>query len=134
MKTINYNLSFVELGGILLFMRDFEWKPAVTRNKVLEKYIYDTCKQLYERLEQKGLQLIAEKKMECSIQIGFSELEVLTISIMSKKQHSNPNVKYSINKIILDLPPEIRKFTEPNHTSRSEKVEFKMISHEKDNS
>jgi hypothetical protein len=134
MKTINYTLSFVELGGILLFFRDYEWKPAITRNRILEKYIYDTCKLLYERLERKGLQLIADKQMESTVEIEFSELEVLTISIMSQKQqHSNPNVKYSVNKIILDLPPEIRKYFEPINHTQSKKVEPKIMYHEKDN-
>ena len=133
MKTINYNLSFVELGGILLFLRDYKWKPVITRNRILEKYIYDTCKRLYERLEIKGLQLIENKQMEGKIEIGLSELEVLTITVMSKKPHSNPNVKYSVNKIILDLPPEIRKYFEPLNHAQSKKVKSKLISHEKSN-
>jgi len=141
MKTIRYSLSFVELGGLLLFLRDYEWKPMISRNRILARYIYDTCKQLYERIEKTGLQLIAEKQMEKSTEVDLTELEVLTIAIMSKRMHSNPNVKYSVNKIIMDLPPEIRNYLEPScppkrnakgdNNAPSKKTESKILQYEK---
>lgn len=107
MQKTNYKLSFDEMRSLMLFLRDYDWSKSLHENPVLTKYIYDTCRLMYANLEKRGLRIIANKRMEKSIVLSFSDLELLSISIMAKFPHENPHISMVINKLMLDLPIDI---------------------------
>jgi len=107
-KMVGYKLTFHELRCLMLFLRDYEWEKILKKdNLVLDKYIYDTCSCLYQTLEKRCLQLLASKQINRSVKQSFSELELLSISILAKFPHERNEINSVINKILLELPIEV---------------------------
>ena len=123
METTKYKLNLQEIHAVMLFLRDYDWKPVLDGDKVVAKYIYNTASQLYNILKKRGLRLV-ESKNDKRVNIALSELEILTIAILAKVEHENHFVKYAINKIIMDMPIEIINVLEKANTEHCPQTEY----------
>ncbi len=107
MQMTSYKLSFNEMGSLMLFLRDVDWDILKNNNQLITKFIYDTCRDMYENLEKRGLRILANKRMDKPVKISFSDLEMLSISLLAKYPHGNACISSVVNKVLLELPVEV---------------------------
>lgn len=119
MQMTSYKLDFYELQSLMLFLRDFDWDSLISGNPIIAKFTYDTCKILYENLKKRGLRLLTKKRTNKPIKIGFSDLEMLSISILAKFPHESPHINMVINKLLLELPIEVINILNPIQNEKS---------------
>lgn len=116
MQTTSFKLDFYEMQSLMLFLRDFDWDLLKTSNQIVAKFTYDTCKALYENLKKRGLRMLSCKKINRPVKICFSDLEMLSISIMAMYPHDSSHINMVINKLLLKLPIEvINILNSPSH-------------------
>jgi hypothetical protein len=101
------------MRSLMLFLRDFDWNLFISEDKILAKFIYDTCRSMYVNLEKRGLRIIANKRMDKPVKITFSDLELLSISLMAKYPHDNAHINMVVSKLLLELSIEIINVLNP---------------------
>lgn len=120
MQMTNYKLSFEEMRSLMLFLRDVDWDVLTKDNMVLAKFIHDTSKNIYEKLEKRGLRIILDnKRINKPVKFSFSDLEMLSISLLAKHPHENSHINMVINKILLKLPIEVINVLTPIKNEKS---------------
>jgi hypothetical protein len=107
------------MRSLMLFLRDYNWQKLIGENRVLAKFIYDTCRCMYSDLEKRGLRIIEGKRMEKPVKYSFTDLELLSISLMAKHPHDNAHINMVINKLLLELPIEIINVLNPKEHEQS---------------
>lgn len=119
MQVTSYKLDFYELQSLMLFLRDFDWDLLKSGSQVVTKFTYDTCKILYENLKKRGLRLLAIKRTNKPVKIEFTDLEMLSISILAKFPHDSSHINMVINKLLLELPVEVINVLNPIQHEKS---------------
>ena len=119
MQRTSYKLSFEEVRGLMLFLRDTDWEILRDENRVQARFIYDTCMALYARLEKLLLRKLKNKKRDIPCKVSLSGLESLSISILARHPHENARINSVINKLLLETPIEVINILNPANHEKS---------------